>query len=611
MIFLERESTGMGVSFREEGGSSLTAPLLGQDVNLMLQTQSNGIHKVNDGIGEDQYLSASLSLSQAVQNLENVQLQQENDSARGPVEVEVGKDENDSNSNSLSHPHPLRPYAADCSFYLKTGTCGFGLNCRFNHPLPKPFQVNGDKEKERHGLSEDGVKIKCKYYLTPGGCKFGASCKYDHPKEETETEPPALNFLGLPIRLGEKECPFYMRHGSCKYEASCRFHHPEPSGAKEESNNSPVNGESAKGGNYSSEKCIGEFTSTHSSGVVQAAVTSVNHRNSENGPCYGAVMNASRQGMPQNIGWNQYQEKVSLPSNCTNPHSNHGPPHFSKKADSTHFQQQVQIEEFPERPGQPECAYFMKTGNCKYKSACRYHHPGSRLKTDLIRTDYSVWKSADSFTQDQHLMQIQEFPERPGQPDCEYFMKTGDCKFRTACRYNHPRSRLSQFPLPQFGGHSLPSGPAAIPPLLNSKLPYLPPNYINDNRTKTFAHQQSQIPIQEFPERPGQPECDYYMKTGNCKYKSACHYHHPTNRASKSPPCALNEKGLPLRPGSKICWHYEQQGFCKFGIHCMFDHPVNMSASAVPVVSSDVPVVPASGSSSSINVAVDDWCDWV
>lgn len=56
--------------------------------------------------------------------------------------------------------------------------------------------------------------------------------------------------------------------------------------------------------------------------------------------------------------------------------------------------------------------------------------------------------------------------------------------------------------------------------------------------------------VDEFPERPGQPECDYFMKTGNCKFKSTCRFHHPKNRTSKSDEFVLNENGLPLRPVS-------------------------------------------------------------
>lgn len=37
--------------------------------------------------------------------------------------------------------YPLRPDAEDCSFYMRTGTCKFGPNCKFNHPSKKKNQV--------------------------------------------------------------------------------------------------------------------------------------------------------------------------------------------------------------------------------------------------------------------------------------------------------------------------------------------------------------------------------------------------------------------------------------------------------------------------------------
>lgn len=31
-------------------------------------------------------------------------------------------------------PYPDRPGEPDCVYYLRTGLCGYGINCRFNHP---------------------------------------------------------------------------------------------------------------------------------------------------------------------------------------------------------------------------------------------------------------------------------------------------------------------------------------------------------------------------------------------------------------------------------------------------------------------------------------------
>lgn len=53
-----------------------------------------------------------------------------------------------------------------------------------------------------------------------------------------------------------------------------------------------------------------------------------------------------------------------------------------------------------------------------------------------------------------------------------------------------------------------------------------------------------------FPERPGQPECQFYMKTGDCKFGAVCKFHHPKERLLPVPDCLLSPIGLPLRPVS-------------------------------------------------------------
>ncbi|RZR70701.1 hypothetical protein BHM03_00001102 [Ensete ventricosum] len=31
-----------------------------------------------------------------------------------------------------------------------------------------------------------------------------------------------------------------------------------------------------------------------------------------------------------------------------------------------------------------------------------------------------------------------------------------------------------------------------------------------------------------YPDRPGQPNCSFYLRTGSCSYGIKCKYHHPT-----------------------------------------------------------------------------------
>lgn len=51
-----------------------------------------------------------------------------------------------------------------------------------------------------------------------------------------------------------------------------------------------------------------------------------------------------------------------------------------------------------------------------------------------------------------------------------------------------------------------------------------------------------------FPERPNEPECQFYMKTGDCKFGPVCRFHHPRERTISIPDCMLSSLGLPLRP---------------------------------------------------------------
>lgn len=44
-------------------------------------------------------------------------------------------------SYSYSYPYPNRPGEPDCGFYMRTGTCGYGANCRFNHPAKLAAEV--------------------------------------------------------------------------------------------------------------------------------------------------------------------------------------------------------------------------------------------------------------------------------------------------------------------------------------------------------------------------------------------------------------------------------------------------------------------------------------
>ncbi|XLU42235.1 hypothetical protein S245_037049, partial [Arachis hypogaea] len=46
----------------------------------------------------------------------------------------------------------------------------------------------------------------------------------------------------------------------------------------------------------------------------------------------------------------------------------------------------------------------------------------------------------------------------------------------------------------------------------------------------------------EYSERIGQPLCQYYMKTGSCKYGSSFKYNNPRQAGGSATPMSLNYK---------------------------------------------------------------------
>ncbi|GFY91079.1 zinc finger C-x8-C-x5-C-x3-H type family protein [Actinidia rufa] len=275
---------------------------------------------------------------------------------------------------------------------------------------------------------------------------------------------------------------------------------------------------------------------------------------------------------------------------------------------------------YPDRPGEPDCMYYLRTGLCGYGSKCKFNHPTSTGNVGR----YSG-----------------ELPERVGQPDCgdgnpcPFYMRTGLCKFGVACKFHHPQ--------PAGAGTALPiPGPAAygsssssfVPPsclhfvggfsaLSLPRASYIPGSHVQVPQTYmpvVMSPSQSiapthgwntyleyTIPVSSssvlgsdlvynfknqgesssnglmhwsptstphLPERPDQPECRHFMSTGICKYGSDCKYHHPKEKIAQLTTSSLGPLGLPLRPGQPVCSYYSSYGLCRYGPTCKYDHPL-------------------------------------
>ncbi|XP_071730035.1 zinc finger CCCH domain-containing protein 3-like [Rutidosis leptorrhynchoides] len=248
--------------------------------------------------------------------------------------------------------------------------------------------------------------------------------------------------------------------------------------------------------------------------------------------------------------------------------------------------------ELPERVGEPDCVYFIKTGTCKYGSTCKYNHPRDRSGAGPL------------------VLNMIGLPMRPEEKACAHYIRTGSCKFGVACKFHHPQPSVDGsipynntptiVPSPGTSTWSLPRATYVSDPMLQAPQNYLPfllphsqgvqpaqpwSTYMGGLTPVTSASIfgghgsiDQTYPITSgsslLPERPGEPECRYFMNTGNCKYGSDCKYHHPKEKTAQMAASSLGPLGLPLRPGQAVCSYYILYGICKFGPTCKYDHPL-------------------------------------
>ncbi|MCD9559510.1 Zinc finger CCCH domain-containing protein 37 [Datura stramonium] len=242
------------------------------------------------------------------------------------------------------------------------------------------------------------------------------------------------------------------------------------------------------------------------------------------------------------------------------------------------------VSGLPERPSEPSCMFYMKTGTCKFGATCKFHHPREIQFPSPKQENGSAGKPGSAnneISEDVNLVKplsvpallhnSKGLPIRLGEVDCPFYLKTGSCKYGGTCRYNHPERNAA----------------GIVPALVASPAPHWNIGMVNpaasllQNLDPRLTQTMLGLLPPVYPQRPGQIECDFYMKTGECKYGERCKFHHPHDRSApvvsakdaQQPNVKLTLAGLPRREGAVHCPYYMKTGMCKYGATCKFDHP--------------------------------------
>ncbi|KAB1995245.1 hypothetical protein ES319_D13G148900v1 [Gossypium barbadense] len=361
---------------------------------------------------------------------------------------------------------------------------------------------------------------------------YSASSLVKRPRLES-----ASNLPIYPQRPGEKDCAHYMLTRTCKFGDSCKFDHPiwVPEGGIPYWKEVPP----------------------------VPAGESLPERPGE--PDCPYFLKTQRCKFGSKCKFNHPKDKLDAPGDSEN----------------------LTVSGLPERPSEPPCAFYMKIGTCKFGSTCKFNHPKDiqiqlslQNNVNCEQSDIAMKIGGISGDIKPALYHNSKgLPVRPDEVDCPFYLKTGSCKYGSTCRYNHPDRNA--FVPPVALGHSL------IASASNLNIGVVNPasslyQTIDPRLSQTTLLAQQTMPTlvgtqPVYPQRPGQTECDYYMKTGECKFGDRCKFHHPidrltTNEASQQA-IKLTLAGLPRREGSVHCPYYMKTGTCKYGATCKFDHP--------------------------------------
>jgi len=571
-----------------------------------------------------------------------------------------GKGQYKAAENLNTAGYALNDLQPNCAFFMKTGACKFGATCRFNHPegvatmLAEEARVAnvGGPTGPAEGFNTAGYpmhsdQMDCTFYMKTGTCKFSSTCRFNHPEGIATVDASdaaamaamgdgpsgckgggkgkgggsgGMNSAGYTLNPEQQDCPFFMKTGTCKFATTCRFNHPEGVAtvlASESEANVAMPGSKGSG------KGFGELNSAgyplnpgqedcsffmRSGACRYAGTCRFNHPE-------GVATAFAGEGVGGDAGKGGFSGKGK--GGFSGGGGGGGGGH-------------------PQNPGQPDCAFYMKTGSCKFGPTCRFNHPDMNGGGEAGAEVDEFAAALSEFMNDGSThtggkggggggggaggLEVNDvgLPLRAHAEACPNYMTAGACHHGPGCTFNHPSNVGPGMDLTLLNSSGYPLNDGAPTCMFFSKT-----GICKYGATCFKSHPEGGEGAGggpgagasfggggfggggggESPSRPGQPPCTFFMKTGTCKFGATCRFDHPTNGSQSYSDPSLpsrsaggmgqaapqNQGGYPSRPGQEACAFFMKTGTCKYSATCCFDHPAGQGGNGGGAAQGDYP----------------------
>lgn len=293
-----------------------------------------------------------------------------------------------------------------------------------------------------------------------------------------------LNSKFYPLNPDQPPCSYYMKTGTCRFGPSCRFNHPEDQSMRLNAAGYPLHPEESD--------CV-EFTST---GVCQfGAICKFNHPE-------GVATKSALEIATKGLGGMQNESRGASAPTQNESGGTSAPASAASELNSSGL---------PIRSNQLPCAFYLRTGTCRFGSTCKFDHPeGAGNNSNAKASDNLYIKGLPPNITDDLLKQI-------------------------------------------FGAYGTVVSTKVMPPRSPDMKESVACVRMVDVEQATWIVQNLNGNIPVGLETPVM-----------VKYADGGVYSVAPN---------LNSLGYPLRPGSTVCMFYLRNGMCKFGATCKNDHP--------------------------------------